>query len=347
MPEMMQAQMMQAHVITAHGAAPRFQAVAIPTPGPGEILIRVAACGVCHSDIHAVDGDWNPPSNLPLIPGHEVTGHVVAQGPGVSAPAIGAAVGVAWHGGACGHCEHCLNGRETICPEAEATGYTRDGGYAEYVTARADFVASIPDGVDLVRLAPVLCAGVTTYRGLKHSGAKPGQFVAIIGAGGLGHIAIQYAKAMGLRPVAVDLDPAKLELAKRLGAELVFNAKDGAAPVIEATNGGCHAVLVTATAPQAFEQGIAMTRAAGTTVFIGIPSAQQDSIRLSIIGLVNGEKIVRGSNVGTRADLHEAVDFAVRGLVAAEIEPVPFAAAAEALARLRAGQVAGRLVLKI
>ncbi|MDD2704521.1 MAG: zinc-dependent alcohol dehydrogenase [Acidocella sp.] len=337
---------MRAHVIHAHGQRPRLQAVAIPTPGPGEVLIRVTACGVCHSDIHAVDGDWAPPSIVPLIPGHEVTGHVVAHGPGVAAPAIGTAVGVAWLAGACGHCEFCLNGMETICLAAEATGYTRDGGYAEYVTARADFLATIPDGADLVRLAPVLCAGVTTYRGLKHAHARPGQFVGIVGVGGLGHIAIQYAKAMGFRPVAVDVDPAKLELARRVGAEFAFHAvEDGTTAVLEATGGGCHAVLVTATAPRAFEQAVDMTRAAGTTVFIGIPPTANDLVRLSIIGLVNGEKVIRGSNVGTRLDLQEAVDFAARNLVVPEIETVAFENAALALDRLRGGAVAGRLVL--
>lgn len=336
---------MNAHVITAHGQRPSFQAVAIPTPGPGEVLIKVAACGVCHSDIHAIDGDWAPPSVLPLIPGHEVTGHVVAHGPGVTAPTIGQAVGAAWLASACGQCEACLNGMETICPEAEATGYTRDGGYGEYMVARADFLALIPPGVDLVRMAPVLCAGVTTYRGLKNGGARPGQFVGVVGVGGLGHIAIQYAKAMGSRVVAVDLDPAKLDLARTLGAEFTIDAREGPEAVLAATQGGCHAVLVTATAPHAFEQAIDMTRAAGTTVFIGIPPTDKDLIRTSIIGLVNGEKRVRGSNVGTRADLREAVEFAVRNLVVPHVEPVPFRQAVEALERLRAGQVSGRLVL--
>jgi len=339
---------MRAHIITAHGKRPALTAIAIPEPGPGEVLIRVSACGICHSDIHALDGDWSPPSELPLIPGHEITGHVVAHGTGVTAPAIGAAVGVAWLGGACGHCEACLNGRETTCAEAVSTGYTRDGGYAEFVTARADFVATIPAGVDLTSLAPVLCAGVTTYRGLKLSGVRPGQFVGVVGVGGLGHIALQYARAMGLRPVAVDIDPDKLALATRCGAEMTFNAKENAvAAVNAATGGGCHAVLVTATAPQAFEQAIAMTRNSGTTVFIGIPGSAHDQVRVSIIDTVNGEKIIRGSNVGTRLDLKEALDFAVRGLIKPEIEEIGFEHAADALDRLRAGHVAGRLVLKM
>ena len=197
-------------------------------------------------------------------------------------------------------------------------------------------------------MAPVLCAGVTTYRGLKNSRARPGQFAAIIGAGGLGHIAIQYVKAVGLRPIAVDVDPAKLDLARRLGAEMVFHAvRDGTQAIIDATGGGCHAVLVTATAPAAFEQGIKITRPGGTTVFIGIPPTAQDLCALSIGDLVNAEKSVRGSNIGTRLDLQEAVDFAARLLVVPEVEAVPFADAADALDRLRAGQVTGRLVLRL
>ncbi len=339
---------MRAHLITTHGTRPALTAIAIPTPGPGEVLIRVAACGVCHSDIHTIDGDWAPPSTLPVIPGHEVTGHVAAHGPGVTTPALGAAVGVAWMGSACGVCEFCLSGKETICAEGTATGYTRDGGYAEYITARADFLATIPPNTDLVALAPILCAGVTTYRALKLSGARPGQYAAIVGVGGLGHIAIQYARAMGFRPVAVDLDDTKLALARDCGAELTFNARsDGTAAILAATGGGCHAVIVTATTTPAFEQAIAITRNAGTTVFVGIPGTAHDLARLSIIGLVNGERIVRGSNVGTRLDLQEAIDFAVRGAVTARVEAIAFEDANLALDRLRAGQVSGRLVLKL
>jgi propanol-preferring alcohol dehydrogenase len=338
---------MRAHVITSYRQRPEIRAVAIPTPGPGEILIRVVACGVCHSDIHAIDGDWEPAATIPLIPGHEVTGHVVAHGPGVSSPSLGQAVGVAWLASACGHCEFCLKGMETICPSAEATGYTRDGGYAEYIVTRADFVVAIPENVDLVRIAPILCAGVTTYRGLKNGRAQPGQYVGIVGVGGLGHIAIQYAKAMGFRPVAVDIDQQKLELAKKLGAEFVCNADTGTQAILDVTHGGCHAVLVTATSPRAFEQATEITRSAGTTVFIGIPSTDKDLIKVSIIGLVNGEKSIRGSNVGTRSDLQEAVDFAVRNLVIPQVETVPFEDANNALNRLRTGKVSGRLVLKL
>ena len=192
--------------------------VPIPEPGHGELLIKVTACGVCHSDLHAVDGDWTPPPVIPLIPGHEVAGTVAKLGPGVTGFKPGDAVGVPWLYSACGHCEFCLAGMETICKQAEATGYTKPGGYAEYLVAPAAFVGRLPQGTDPYAMAPILCAGVTTYRGLKRTGARPGQWVAVVGIGGLGHIAIQYARAMGLRVAAVDVSEDKLELARSLGA---------------------------------------------------------------------------------------------------------------------------------
>jgi propanol-preferring alcohol dehydrogenase len=323
-----------------------FECVETPKPGPGEVLIAVAACGVCHSDIHAIDCDWDPPASLPVVPGHEVTGHVVALGEGVSHLAVGTPVGVPWMGGACGRCALCLAGMETICALGEATGYSRDGGYATHMVARADFVIALPADADLVAIAPILCAGVTTYRALKRSGARAGDFVGIIGAGGLGHVAVQYAKAMGFRPVAVDLAADKLALALKLGAEFAVNGRENAiAKVIELTGGGLHAAVVTATAPQAFEQAIAMTRPAGTTVFVGLPGGEADKIKVSIGAIANWERSIRGSNVGTRADLAEAVDFALRGLVAAQIETVAFDDANSAVERLRRGEVNGRLVL--
>lgn len=235
---------------------------------------------------------------------------------------------------------------ETICPEGGATGFSCDGGYAEYMVARADFVGLIPDGVDLVRIAPILCAGVTTHRGLRRSEARAGEFVAIIGAGGLGHVAVQYARVLGFRPIVLDVDPAKLDLARRLGAEAVVEAGPDATGIVTAlTGGGAAAAIVTAPAPAAFEQSLALIRPGGTAVFIGLPGGGRDAIRLSIAAISNWEKSIRGSNVGTRQDLQEAVDFAARGLVAATVETVPFDQVNEALARLRRGEVLGRLVL--
>ncbi len=253
--------MMKAAVLHALREPLRIEQLPIPEPGHGEILVKVTACGVCHSDLHAVDGDWTPPPVLPLIPGHEVAGTVAKLGPGVSGFALGDEVGVPWMYSACGQCEFCLAGMETICKQGEATGYTKPGGYAEYMIAPAAFVGRLPQGTDHDAMAPILCAGVTTYRGLKRSGARPGQWVAVIGIGGLGHIAIQYARAMGLRVAAVDVSDDKLKLAASLGAEVVVNAAEtDPAAAIQEKIGGAHAAVVTAVASRAFEQAILMLR---------------------------------------------------------------------------------------
>ncbi len=321
----------------------------IPEPGPGEILVMVTACGVCHSDLHAVDGDWTPGPTLPLIPGHEVTGHVAALGTGVTGFEIGDAVGVPWMWSACGHCESCLAGMETICKFGEATGYSKAGGYAEYMLARADFVGRLPKSTDLIGLAPILCAGVTTYRGIKRTQARPGQWLAVIGIGGLGHIAVQYAKAMGLRVAAVDIDPKKLALAQKLGAEIAIDAREGnpVSAVRKALGGGAHGAVVAAVATKAFEQSIGMLRPGGTVVFLGLPGGKADELRASIAAISGRELSIRGSSVGTRLDLDEAVAFALRGAVAAETATAPLGEANQVLDRMRQGEIVGRVVLKI
>ncbi len=320
--------------------------VPIPRPGPGDVLIEVIACGVCHSDLHAVDGDWTPPPVLPLIPGHEVTGRVVELGAGVADPVVGALVGVPWMYSSCGRCEWCLAGMETICPTTESTGYTKAGGYAEYLVAPAAFVATLPHTADPVAIAPVLCAGVTTYRGLKRTGARPGQRVAIIGIGGLGHLAVQYAVAMGLRVVAVDVSADKLDLARSLGAELAIDAGTGdPVDLVHRAVGGVHGAVVAAVATSAFEQAVAMLRPAGTAVYLGMPGGPADEMRMSIASLISGELTVRGSNVGTRLDLQEAVDFAVNGLVTATVRRARLPEINDVLAEMRGGGLVGRVVL--
>jgi propanol-preferring alcohol dehydrogenase len=339
---------MKAAVLRRIGAPLEIEALPLPEPKPGEVLIKVAACGVCHSDLHAVDGDWTPPPRLPLIPGHEVTGHVAALGPDVDGLALGDAVGVPWMYSACGACEFCLAGMETICQSGQSTGYSKPGGYAEYMVASAAFAARLPKQVDLIEVAPILCAGVTTYRGLKRSGTRPGQWLAVVGIGGLGHIAVQYARAMGLRVVAVDIAPAKLALARRLGAELAIDAAEGdPAAAIKARIGGVHGALVTAVATRAFEQALAMLRPAGTVVYIGVPGGKGDAARNSIAAITAGELNIRGSNVGTRLDLEEAVDFAANGLVKAKIGTARLAAVNTVFERMRRGEIVGRVVLKI
>jgi propanol-preferring alcohol dehydrogenase len=321
--------------------------VPIPDPGYGDLLIKVTACGVCHSDLHAVDGDWTPAPVLPLIPGHEVVGTVTKLGSGVTDFEMGDLVGVPWMYSSCGACEFCLAGMETICKKGEATGYTKPGGYAEYMVAPAAFVGRLSSGTDAYAMAPILCAGVTTYRGLKRTGARPGQWVAIIGIGGLGHIAVQYARAMGLRVAAVDVSPEKLRLAKSLGAEVLVNgAETDAVAAIQETIGGVHAAVVTAVATKAFEQAIQMLRPAGTVAYIGLPGGKSDEIRTSIAAITNWELTIRGSNVGTRLDLQEAVEFATSGLVKATIRTAPPEDINAILAEMRRGGIVGRVVLK-
>jgi propanol-preferring alcohol dehydrogenase len=245
---------MKAAVVHKFGSPLTIKDVPVPVPGPGEVLVKVIACGVCHTDIHAADGDWAVKPNPPFIPGHEVAGVVAALGAGVTGLKEGDAVGVAWLHDACMSCEYCETGWETLCEHQHNTGYSCDGGFAEYVIAAAPFVARLPAGVDFAAIEPILCAGVTTYKGLKETEARPGEWVAISGVGGLGHIAVQYAKAMGLHVVALDVTPEKLELARSAGADLAANARspDAVTEVLKMTGGGAHGVLVTAPSPPAF-----------------------------------------------------------------------------------------------
>lgn len=339
---------MKAAIQRKAGTPLKIEKLPIPQAGPGEILIKVTACGVCHSDLHAIDGDWTPGPALPLIPGHEVTGHVAAIGTGVKGFRLGDAVGVPWMYSACGQCEFCQAGMETICKSGEATGYSKPGGYAEFMVAEAKFVARLPKSADLYALAPILCAGVTTYRGLKRTKTRPGQWMAVIGIGGLGHIAVQYAVAMGMRVVAVDVDDVKLKLARKLGAEMTVNARK-VDPVaeIQAKIGGTHGAVVTAVATQAFEQAIGMLRPAGTVAYIGLPGGKADQIRASISAITNWELTVTGSNVGTRLDLNEAVAFALNGLVKAKIRKAPLTQVNKIFNDMRKGKIVGRMVLDI
>lgn len=341
-------QTMKAAVLHELRTPLKIERVPVPEPGHGDLLIKVTACGVCHSDLHAIDGDWTPPPVIPLIPGHEVAGKVAKLGPGVTGFKVGDEVGVPWMYSSCGQCEFCLAGMETICKSAEATGYTKPGGYAEYLVAPAAYVGRLPEGTDPYAMAPILCAGVTTYRGLKRTGARPGQWVAIVGIGGLGHIAIQYARAMGLRVAAVDVSNDKLELATSLGAEIVVNgAETDPVAAIQEQIGGTHAAVVTAVASKAFEQAVLMLRPGGTVAYIGLPGGKSDEIRASISAITNWELSVRGSNVGTRQDLNEAVAFAANGLVKAKIRTVELEDINAVLDEMRKGRIVGRAVLRL
>jgi propanol-preferring alcohol dehydrogenase len=342
---------MRAAVVRAFGEPLVIEERPVPEPGLGEVLVKVEASGVCHSDLHAAEGDWPIKPRLPFVPGHEGVGVVAALGPGVNAKVPGARlkegdrVGVPWLHRACGHCEHCWGGWETLCEDQENTGYTVDGGFADYVLADADFVGHVPPNVDCAEIAPVLCAGLTVYKGLKMTDTKPGQWVVISGVGGLGHMAVQYAKAMGLHVAAVDIDDAKLELARQLGATVALNATEtDPAPFLKKEIGGAHGVLVTAVSLGAFEQALGMVRRGGTVSLTGLPPG---AFPLPVFDMVLSGITVRGSIVGTRLDLHEALQFAGEGKVKATVSTAPLEAINDVLGRLKRGEVEGRIVLDL
>lgn len=317
----------------------------IPTPGTGQILVKTEACGVCHTDIHAASGDWPVKPKLPFIPGHEGIGRVSAVGAGVTTVKEGDRVGVPWLHSACGHCEYCLTAWETICPAETFTGYNTNGAFAGYLLADPNYVAHIPAGLSAEEAAPIICAGITSYKGIKQTEAKPGEWLAVSGIGGLGHLAIQYAKHMGLKVCAVDIDDGKLELAKRLGADAVVNAKvgDPAAAVKKVTGGGAHGVLITAPSLSAFKQGVGMTRKHGICVLVGIPPGD---FPVPLFDVVANCISIRGSFVGNREDLAEALSFAAEGKVKSDIELQPLSAINEVFTRLEHGDVPARVVLQ-
>jgi propanol-preferring alcohol dehydrogenase len=335
---------MKAAVVHALGKPLVIEDVPVPTPGPGEILVKVKACGVCHTDLHAASGDWPVKPTPPFIPGHEAVGLVAALGPDVTDFRIGDAVGVAWLHDACLRCEYCETGWETLCEHQHNTGYNVNGGFAEYVIASAAFAARLPDGVDFAAIAPILCAGVTTYKGLKETEAKPGQWVVISGVGGLGHVAIQHAKAMGLKAIGLDIAEDKLKLALSAGAEQAVNALDidAVERVRDITGGGAHGILVTAVSTPAFAQALHMVRRNGTVSLVGLPPGE---FPIPIFDVVLKRITVRGSIVGTRHDLDEAIAFAAEGKVRAEITKAPLADINAIFERLKAGTIDGRMVL--
>jgi propanol-preferring alcohol dehydrogenase len=335
---------MQAAVVEQFGQPLVLREWDIPTVGPGQILVKTEACGVCHTDLHAARGDWPLKPALPFIPGHEGIGLVVAVGAGVTEVKEGDRVGVPWLYSACGHCEHCLAAWETVCAEAEFGGYTKNGGFAEYILADPRYVAHIPAGLAAINAAPIICAGVTSYKGIKETGAKAGEWIAISGIGGLGHLAIQYAKVMGLLVCAVDVDDRKLAHASRLGADLTINAKigDPIGAMRKATGGGAHGVLITAPSISAFKQGVGMTRKRGTCALVGLPPGDFPT---PLFDVVANCITIRGSFVGTRLDMAEALSFAAAGKVKADIELQPLSAINDVLGRLERGEVASRVVL--
>jgi propanol-preferring alcohol dehydrogenase len=335
---------MQAAVVKKFGQDLSIEEVPVPQPGPGQVLVKLITSGVCHTDLHAAEGDWPVKPTLPLIPGHEGVGKITAVGEGVDNLQIGDLVGNAWLWSACGDCQYCRTGWETLCEQQKNAGYSVDGSFGQYMLVDSRFAVRIPEGSDPVEIAPVLCAGVTVYKGLKMTEARPGQWVVISGIGGLGHIAVQYAKAMGLRVAAVDIADDKLALAKMHGAELVINAlNEDPVEVIQRETGGVHGVLVTAVHPSAFGQAIGMTRRGGTIVFNGLPPGDFPA---PIFEIVLKGLTVRGSIVGTRQDMEEALEFYARGQIHPTVSTRSLGEINDVLDEMRHGKIDGRVVIK-
>ena len=334
---------MRAASVNTFGEELEIGTAAIPEPGPGQALVKVIASGVCHTDLHAAHGDWPVKPTLPLIPGHEGVGNVVKIGEGVTEVKVGDLVGNAWLASACGNCEYCRTGWETLCESQQNGGYSVNGSFGEYMLVDAKFAAHIPEGSDPYEIAPVLCAGVTVYKGLKQTEVKPGGWVVISGIGGLGHIAVQYAVAMGMRVAAVDVAEEKLALARSHGAEVTVNAfAEDPAEAIQKATGGAHGVLVTAVHPAAFGQAIGMTRRGGTIVFNGLPPGEFPA---PIFDIVLKGLTIRGSIVGTRQDMIEALDFYAQGKIKPTFHTRPLEDMNAVLDEMVHAKIDGRVVI--
>ncbi|WP_426592188.1 alcohol dehydrogenase AdhP [Cellulomonas sp. McL0617] len=337
---------MRAGVVRSFTTDLEITEVPIPTIGPNEALVRVDYSGVCHTDVHAAHGDWPVRPTLPFIPGHEGVGRVVEIGDAVTRVAVGDLVGNAWLWSACGECEYCETGWETLCPNQRNSGYSVDGSFGQYMVVDSRYCPVIPDGVDEAGVAPVLCAGVTVYKGLKMTDTQPGEWVLVSGIGGLGHLAVQYAVAMGRRVAAIDVDDTKLALATKLGAEVVVNAALEADPAarLQELTGGVHGALVTAVNAHAFPQAVGALRRGGTVALVGLPP---DQFPLDIFTTVLFGLTVRGSIVGTRKDMTEALDFFARGLVTPTFTVRPLDDVNAIVAEMLRGEIEGRVVMDL
>ncbi len=310
----------------------------------GEALVQIEYCGVCHTDLHVANGDFGKVPGRVL--GHEGIGIVTEIAPGVTSLKVGDRVSVAWFFQGCGMCEYCTTGRETLCRTVKNAGYSVDGGMAEQCIVTADYAVKVPEGLDPAQASSITCAGVTCYKAIKEAHLEPGQWIAIYGAGGLGNLAVQYAKKVfNAHVIAVDINNDKLELAKEVGADVTINGlevEDVHGYIKEITGGGVHSTVVTAVSKVAFNQAIDSVRAGGYVVAVGLPSEYMD---LSIVKTVlDGIKVV-GSLVGTRKDLEEAFHFGAIGLVVPVVQKRPVEDAEAVFDEMAAGTIQGRMVL--
>ncbi|KAL1957677.1 hypothetical protein VTO42DRAFT_5654 [Malbranchea cinnamomea] len=340
-----------AQVCLKVGGPLEYKQIPVPKPGPEDVLVNIKYSGVCHTDLHAVKGDWPLASKMPLVGGHEGAGVVVAKGDQVTEVEVGDHVGVKWMNGSCLSCDYCEASEEPLCAKVSLSGYTVDGTFQQYCIAKGSHVSPIPKHVSLEEVAPVLCAGITVYKGLKESGARPGQMIAIVGAGGgLGALAQQYAKAMGLRVIAIDAGDEKKQLCEQLGAEYFVDFTKSSDLVKEVQTHspdglGPHAVLLVAANEKPFQQAAAYVRPRGTIVAIGLPAHAQ--IKAPVFDTVVKMISIKGSYVGNRRDSKEAIDFFARGLIKVPFKTVPLSELPKVFELMEQGKIAGRYVLKM
>ena len=313
----------------------------MPEPGPGKVRVKVEACGICHSDSFVVNGTY-PGIRYPAVPGHEIAGHIDAVGPGVTAWRVGQRVGVGWHGGHCGVCANCRRGDFVLCVVGQVPGMAYDGGYADYMIAPIEALAAIPDDLEAVDAAPLLCAGITTYNSLRHSGARPGDLVAILGIGGLGHLGVQYAVKMGFKTVAIARGPDKAKLALELGAHRYIDSKAEDTARVLTELGGAKVILATVINAKAMSAVIEGLGIDGKLLVVG---ASPEPIEVSPLQLIGKRRSVAGWPSGRAADSEDTMRFSALEGIRPMIETFPLDKAAEGYARMMSGDARFRVVL--
>ena len=318
----------------------------IPPPGPGQVLVRMEACGLCHTDIHAAHGDWPAKPTPPFVPGHEGVGIITALGEGVTNRRLGDRVAIAWLGRACGHCGHCVSGWETLCEEQQNSGYSIDGAFSEYAVADATYVVPVPDAVSSFDAAPLTCAGVTTYKAIKVARIRPSERVVIFGVGGLGHLAVQYARLVGAEVVAVDVTEEKLALATELGADHVVNAATTDPVAAIQALGGADVAVALAVSEKSFEQAFASLRRGGRLVCVALPPENEGTMTVPIFDTVIKGISVIGSIVGTREDLAEVFRLHALGRTRVIAESRKLDEVNEAIDEVLHGRTSARLVFE-
>ena len=337
---------MRAAILPDFGQPLRIEDVPTPVAEADEVLMQVEVCGVCHSDLHIARGDlagFRAATKARLIPGHEVIGRVVSTGSAVTDLAVGDRVGVAWLHSACGVCEQCREGLENLCRKGVVTGMMVDGGYAEFMRAKASHALKIPEALDSAEAAPLFCAGVTVYRALRNAGVRQGQRVAVFGIGGLGHLALQIVRAFGADVIGLDVSADKLALARDLGASATFDVTDPDTVKSVRKLGGVHVAVVTSAAKAAYDMAVRCLRPAGTLAVVGLPA---DPLAFQALALVGSEVRIVSAAVGTRDDLRATLDLAVAGKLRCRVEQVPLDRVNDVFARMERGAINGRMVLR-